>query len=779
MVTPSVRTIIERTRSAFHAALAESGRASEYRLPDINPDAVVLGTRLGGVARSYWTSVIHEAEWEGQRVVAKTYEFSRGEDEHVHAVMARIVRNLWIPEDRVIQHAHLPQHFTFPLAYAATDEALTIVSDRHDATLEELLGAPKHTRLGALGVLAPLSRGIQQFHDAGYEHCDIKPANIGMTKSRASLFDHDMARMHWVSDRAVRSSHDLMRAGFVLGTPAYLPTDLVERPDTRVRPGTRDRYALGVTIGEVVFPEEYLPNAQDGRRTLAERRDGHSRIDDDDVVASAVRRVIARLQSRTDSYATLDDCADDLSAISRGDVERIVRDPAYRRAYDAAYRRGWRTRRSVIVGGLGGLCAIGTAYVAHRRSQKQLARRAAALDASSLESLLDCMVAKVRDDLRVYRVAEAHGKRFPLGTFPDRGGIVMAAGTDWAAGAYLDLLFACWEWKKERVFLDEYVRLADAVTLVIGDRYADNNSEAVGRYASVLEHLPQAITARAQASTTVAPLLRLQAEALDAAAIAVRAVPFRQIRAEYEWSMAPLLCAALAPEYCSYVSRPPGVPDRPQSVTAFLDGAGIDSLDAVVRSTTRHAVVITEALTDASGRSYAQATRTAGGVVRDCVDSDCDQGTPAMVSQFHYMLTLSLQRRERTMRTLLERGNDLSGPTRREVKGAHTLIAARADALLERAVAAGHRVAEYLGQEGPIEPFGAVLCAHAMENAGWVDARDAALRSLLWQSAWHESPTTGLVANVRAYRRQWRGSCVETDAHVLRALRRRWEEARG
>lgn len=127
----------------------------------------------------------------------------------------------------------------------------------HDARLpfsvfELLKGETLQARLKRQGPLpvptvAQIARqvlvALAEAHAVGIVHRDIKPANIFLGSDTLKLIDYGIAKSLRPNTKA------LTRQGEVLGTPSYMPPELIEaRP---IAPSS-DLYALGLVMAEMI-----------------------------------------------------------------------------------------------------------------------------------------------------------------------------------------------------------------------------------------------------------------------------------------------------------------------------------------------------------------------------------------------------------------------------------------------------------------------------------------------------------------------------------------------
>jgi tRNA A-37 threonylcarbamoyl transferase component Bud32 len=119
------------------------------------------------------------------------------------------------------------------------------------ASLREVMQAGRLTPGEALALVPQICAALQFAHDTGVVHRDIKPGNILLDRAgRVKIADFGLAKL-LEPDRADGVS--LTASGAVMGTPAYMAPEQIERPldvDHRA-----DIYAVGVVFYEMLTGE--------------------------------------------------------------------------------------------------------------------------------------------------------------------------------------------------------------------------------------------------------------------------------------------------------------------------------------------------------------------------------------------------------------------------------------------------------------------------------------------------------------------------------------------
>ena len=95
----------------------------------------------------------------------------------------------------------------------------------------------------ALAVLSALSA----LHQKGIVHRDLKPSNIFLSANGVKLLDFGLARPFISGDGS--NPNDVTRPGVLLGTPSYLPPELIEG---QVADARSDLFALGIVLYEML-----------------------------------------------------------------------------------------------------------------------------------------------------------------------------------------------------------------------------------------------------------------------------------------------------------------------------------------------------------------------------------------------------------------------------------------------------------------------------------------------------------------------------------------------
>jgi serine/threonine protein kinase len=121
--------------------------------------------------------------------------------------------------------------------------------------MELLAGEDLSKRLGRQGpfapealadIIVPICAAVDTAHSLGVIHRDLKPQNIFLTQGPAGI--HPKVLDFGISKNRDLSASALTATGSIVGTPYYLPPELVK--DGRAATGASDQYALGVILYE-------------------------------------------------------------------------------------------------------------------------------------------------------------------------------------------------------------------------------------------------------------------------------------------------------------------------------------------------------------------------------------------------------------------------------------------------------------------------------------------------------------------------------------------------
>ena len=196
-----------------------------------------------------------------------------------------------------------------PPFHAGHHEALT------GAGAPPLNGNNGHTfvrRIAQL-LLGP-AQALQQYHDVGIVHRDVKPGNLILDpKGRLVLTDFDLARNFDTSFTKVAATN--------VGTPGYMSPEQID-PMARDVDGRADVYSLGVVLYEGMTQRTPFRDPAQGstvfERTLTERAPDPARLTPD-LPRDACKVVLKALERRRrDRFPTMAAMTSDLNALAAG-----------------------------------------------------------------------------------------------------------------------------------------------------------------------------------------------------------------------------------------------------------------------------------------------------------------------------------------------------------------------------------------------------------------------------------------------------------------------------
>ncbi len=175
---------------------------------------------------------------------------------------------------------------------------------------DRLDAGPLDTDLAA-DIAAQVADGLQEAHDKGIVHRDIKSANVMLTpKSQAKILDFGLAKLS--------GGTKLTRTGLTMGTIAYMSPEQVRGEDVDRR---TDIWSLGVLLYEMVtgrlpFQAEYEPAAMysilnENPRPLAALRQD-TPVELEHIVETALAKAVE------ERYQTMAEMAGDLRALRAG-----------------------------------------------------------------------------------------------------------------------------------------------------------------------------------------------------------------------------------------------------------------------------------------------------------------------------------------------------------------------------------------------------------------------------------------------------------------------------
>ena len=125
-------------------------------------------------------------------------------------------------------------------------------------SLGDRLKAGSLTVTEALSLAEQIAEGLATAHEKGIIHCDLKPANIGLTKdAQVKILDFGLAKVSDVADsspshadaRVTASRVAITKAGAVFGTVGYMSP---EQANGRAADKRSDVWAFGCVVYEML-----------------------------------------------------------------------------------------------------------------------------------------------------------------------------------------------------------------------------------------------------------------------------------------------------------------------------------------------------------------------------------------------------------------------------------------------------------------------------------------------------------------------------------------------
>jgi tetratricopeptide (TPR) repeat protein len=169
-----------------------------------------------------------------ERVALKTILPSLANDERLVAAFKREIALA-----RRVTHPNVCR--TFDLDFHGATLFVTMELLEGETLAELLQRKGRLTPEEALPIAKQLAAGLDAAHAAGIVHRDFKPGNVMIAGNRAVITDFGLARAAAAED-AHGDSH-------VIGTPAYMAPEQVERGETKA---PADIYAFGIVLYEMV-----------------------------------------------------------------------------------------------------------------------------------------------------------------------------------------------------------------------------------------------------------------------------------------------------------------------------------------------------------------------------------------------------------------------------------------------------------------------------------------------------------------------------------------------
>lgn len=378
-------------RATADDAISPSGRriatADEPTIAHIGRYALKQRLGVGGLGQ------VHEA-WDpmlSRAVAIKTLHFE------VDGPTRASLDRLFLAEARAIASLSHPHIVTVHDAGLSPQGVYIAMERLHGADLRQRLAAGWRPGPGAAAQLVRrIADALAYAHARGVVHCDIKPANIFVTRhDKPKVLDFGIARV--AHGRALPGFE-----GWVAGSPHYLAPEQLrgEVVDART-----DIYALGVVFYELLAGRKAFPGDSIEQITTAVLTNHPAPADElRSGVSPTLARIAAKAMARepAERHASASDMAREL----RRWAERHARARREGQACDerelptANARAGSAgpTRRGVLLAGLGAGAAVALAAGAlsawKARSQPTLAPAPAQAQAATLAAIAPAPAAR-------------------------------------------------------------------------------------------------------------------------------------------------------------------------------------------------------------------------------------------------------------------------------------------------------------------------------------------------------------------------------------------------
>ncbi|MFM9963361.1 MAG: protein kinase domain-containing protein [Planctomycetaceae bacterium] len=240
------QTMIEPASIASERSQAPSTTASiedhisisELRYPVPEP---VVGAQFGRyrieceLGRGGMGAVYRAFDTHLQRTVALKVPFFK--KKHSEEIVKRFLR-----EARAVarlSHPHLCRVFDVGLIDGTLFLTMEFVEGQ---SLDERAKTGALSEAEVVPVMRQVALALQEAHDCGIIHRDMKPANIMLNaKGQAVVMDFGLAR------QVDHEENDLTKDGAMLGTPSYMSPEQVRGKIREIGPAT-DIYSLGVVL---------------------------------------------------------------------------------------------------------------------------------------------------------------------------------------------------------------------------------------------------------------------------------------------------------------------------------------------------------------------------------------------------------------------------------------------------------------------------------------------------------------------------------------------------
>ncbi|MHC4818904.1 MAG: serine/threonine protein kinase [Planctomycetota bacterium] len=195
------------------------------------------------------------------------------------------------------------------------------------------------------------AQALQQYHDVGIVHRDVKPGNLILDpQGRLVLTDFDLARKFDTSFSQIAATK--------VGTPGYMSPEQID-PIARDVDGRADVYSLGVVFYEGMT--QRTPFKEPGQastvyeRTLTERAPAPARLTPD-LPPDACKVVLKALErQRRDRFPTIAAMTSDLKALAAGRPVRARPVPLAKRVSRRVWGYRWWAAAALVLFAVGAI----------------------------------------------------------------------------------------------------------------------------------------------------------------------------------------------------------------------------------------------------------------------------------------------------------------------------------------------------------------------------------------------------------------------------------------
>ena len=413
-----------------------------------------------------------------------------------------------------------------------------------------------------LSTLLAAAEGLDLLHKTGYTHRDVATSNLILNLAHDNLH---VTKTRWGDTSeflGVDDEDDNLTHG-MFGTFGYVPGEVwfgtVREKD--LPPHFRDIYGFGRIISRVAFREQFDTKSELGLelseikekylRQLKAREEFRASKDLEIKAAMlglpGLERVMICATDVKNGYESMGDMLNDLREIAEGRSKRVIK--SKRRAWAA--RGTEEPKKSLgnkICGALAVVATLGIGYftypaqaifakIAYEREYPksvEAAARVASSDLKGIGAFIDAQAEKIKQDMRKHYLRQFRSnpeKVFPYGSFHLDETFtkpVYFGSHNSMSEPFMEMLRTEAVLTDDVQFMKWYAKYAEKLEISYDEKneneYTDLRVPAIGRYASVMRHLPVTIERfRSRlAPEEVRTLETLYEESLDAASIALR-----------------------------------------------------------------------------------------------------------------------------------------------------------------------------------------------------------------------------------------------------------------